>query len=506
MNGIKRRMIYGLLPMIMTALASCLLLSCFNEDDECPTTTTGSGRAAVQLHITTDGITDLNATRADEVTAVSTDNGDPGEFIDTLCIFIVDAKTGEIELKLQPDLSGTEADSGDLEDYTSDVVWLTTGEKTIYAFANWNNAGSDAWNSLISKNEGDYINATDLSFAISDPASKVDIDERKYIPMSGKLENVTIKDMNTYDSINGKAITNNLISVGLDRLVGKVTITVVGDEDYDAIVNSLFFEGTADNVALYPGDYSNITYGGSGKTVDSGEGITITTSEVEKNSTVKIATFYINESRRTQSSSQDENGENINANGFTIKLDMMRTGNYDKYDGTKYEAMTTTQDVPRNYIFPITINLDTYDIDLDVTAWTAPVDIDHELEYTSTWHANDDGYFQIILADVTSSFKLTPKLNCNSQDEEPTDVTWTWNYEGSDNELIPEYNSSDGILSVNGLTAMDYEYDFTLEVSWNTTSGTLTVKHTRTYNVQVLLRDGVDININGNSYKLKIKS
>ncbi|WP_455636776.1 hypothetical protein [Parabacteroides sp.] len=67
-------------------------------------------------------------------------NGDrlalEGEFINTLCVFIVNEKD-VVEAKLKPDLTNDpKASEGNLSSWTSDVLQITDGEKTIYAFAN----------------------------------------------------------------------------------------------------------------------------------------------------------------------------------------------------------------------------------------------------------------------------------------------------------------------------------------------------------------------------------
>ncbi|MCD8291700.1 MAG: hypothetical protein LUC91_09415 [Prevotella sp.] len=467
----------------MLPIFSCMLLSCTEAEDNIE----GNRETTVSIHITTNGITDLNATRVrGGEKAAAIENGEKGEFINTLCIFIVDAETGQIEMKISPDLTGTKAETGDLVDYTSGEMELRAGKKNVYAFANWDNTESAEWRAIINKETGDVITENDLSFSIDDPASKVDIAKGKYIPMSGKLEGIAIGDMN------GKYFDNNLISVVLDRLVGKVMITVVGDGETDIDINRLLFLGTADNVTLFPkavGDsWGEITFEKE-KGIDSGSGVELSANRIASNSAgEEIATFYINESYRTKSSDNE-----ISEKGYTLMLEMERNDNYDKYDGSRYVAMTMTQDVPRNYIFPIKLKLDSYDIELEIEAKTAPIDFTEEVNYytDAEWHEDGDGYYMITLRDITSSFTITPKLikNTNDVSEEVRDgVTWEWTCMDKELQCTPQ---EDGTLNVTGLTATpNYAYNFIVEVSWEMPMNELTVRHSRRYNVRVVLKEG----------------
>ncbi|MCD8301454.1 MAG: fimbrial protein, partial [Prevotellaceae bacterium] len=223
-------------------LASSLLLSCKDGEEEIASSN-GDGEASVSVHISVGEIGDLNATRAN--TNVSSAPED-GELINTLCVFIVDSNN-KIEMKIQPDLSGTEADGGNLEEYRSDIEILSAGTKTIYAFANWDNVGSENWDKLMAKEEGGNISNEDLQFLVDDPASKVDIANHKYIPMSGKAT-VTVTENYSY---------TQTISVKLTRLVGKVWAKVkLYEDNYSSTTNEVTvtgftFSGTADNVWLF---------------------------------------------------------------------------------------------------------------------------------------------------------------------------------------------------------------------------------------------------------------
>ena len=136
------------------------------------------------------------------------------EFINELCVFVVDGE--KIEQKFLA--SSTEANgtfsgkpsTGDAYEWRSDEFVLPAGKKTIYAFANWNTVNDVSWNAIIDKSVGDPLSDDDLKITIEDPAGKVDLANGKYIPMSVKQEvNVTV---------------DQTIRVELVRLVGRVNI------------------------------------------------------------------------------------------------------------------------------------------------------------------------------------------------------------------------------------------------------------------------------------------
>ncbi|MCD8208623.1 MAG: hypothetical protein LUD72_11850 [Bacteroidales bacterium] len=185
-------------PLVSLAFALGLV-SCsdYCRPSEC-------GETSVRLKISS-GTGGIGVTRAF--------NGDDyaleGEFINTLCVFLADAD-GQIEAKFQPDLSDDEsAKLGNLASWNSPVT-TTAGNKSVYAFANWETAASDEWNALIAKQEGDYISEADITFMVGDLNSLIDIPNGKYIPMSGKTT--------VYVSEKGTDISVNLV-----RLVAKIT-------------------------------------------------------------------------------------------------------------------------------------------------------------------------------------------------------------------------------------------------------------------------------------------
>ncbi len=442
-------------------LCACMLSSCLSDDyDECAT-----GRTTVQLHIVADGISDLNATRA----TFDDKNADDGEFMNTLCVFIVDG-SGKILTKLEPVLTdNSDAQEGNLTEYST-TIDVSDDAAKIYAFSNWDNMDCEAWNSLISKGVGDNISSTDLSFAIDDPASKVDPANGKYIPMSGQAAVDLKGDLNA----------SRNIEVTMDRLVGKVVISIDPLEHKQVTLDSLTFKGWADKVPLFYDENGSepegINYNDSivfklNETVDTTE----TTSK-------KLCSFYVNETYRSTAT------DDVKSEGYTVKLTTSADEAFDEYDGAEFTATTARQDIPRNNIYPLTLTLDRYEMKLSVTAWYMGIGTAQIVYYNDG--RTKDGSYLITLSDKTTQATITPKiLDTENSDEEVSGVTWTWTYLGDDEFQVEQ--GDNGVLTCTQFTAYaSYTYEFTLIAEW-TTGESPGITHTRTYNIQVLL-DSVD--------------
>ncbi len=459
----KRTLLYRTLSGLLLTLVGAMTFVACSDDNGVAAL---SGPVPVYLHVSADLLGDLNATRA----AGDEDPGEDGEFMNTLCVFVVD-ESGTIEAKFGPDiLDGyEEALKGNLTDWTSDRIVLTAGKKTIYAFSNWETADSEdnKWAALIAKGVGETITDDDLNFVVDDPASKVNLTatdptDRKYIPMSGKKEvEVTVKDLN---------YNPELIEVGLDRLVGKVTIAVNGDSETAVQLGDFSFTGWADKVPLMSDDdteYEGISY-------EEGYSATLNqTINAGETSSVTIATFYVNETYRPETSGGYD--------GFEITMQT------DRYGGVTYTATTARTEIPRNHIYPILLTLDTYELQLTPTAWTSILGVDAEIEYTSPIYYIGDTYY-ISMLEVTSTFSITPSL-VNSSGTAVT-ATWDWTYLNKDiDESTYSVDGSTSAITVTTLTATPgYEYGFTLVGEWAANSGA--TLHSRTYNVKVVFEEG----------------
>lgn len=268
------------------------------------------------------------------------DNALDHEFINELCVFVVDGE-GKIEQKLvTTDGSATPSDealkTGDAYEWRSDEFVLPAGKKTIYAFANWSTVNDASWNAIIAKSVGDPLNDTDLAITIDNPARSVDLTSetnKKFIPMSVKQEvNVTV---------------DQTIRVELVRLVGRVKIQLKNAKASPVSVTSFTMGQFANKVALMPeGTATDVAYDLVCPT--SFESLTINGRES------KTFQFYVNETKNANATT-----------GFPIGLQTA--------DDKKYSATTTAKAIPRNHILPLNLTISESDLNLIVTAYIAPI-------------------------------------------------------------------------------------------------------------------------------------
>ena len=291
-------------------LCVVLAASCM-EEEQCDTCS--KYPVKVQLNITAEEEHSLN-TRNTEI-------GQNHEYINTLCVLLV--KDGKVVKKLLPDLSANAAaKTGDLKNYTSELFELESGVYTVYAFANMSETYLREWPTISGLAEEADVSSVDFSnMVLTNPAGELDF-TTYFIPMSAK-QDVTV-DASTRS-----------ISIGLDRLVSKIRINVTPT---DVKVNSLTFGGCANGVKLFAdgGTASSIAYG-----------VEKTMNFTDPQSTV--ADFYVN-------ATEDK------GHPFSVEL----TTN-------EYSATTTRDELPRNSIFPLTLQLNQYGLDLDAQCWVSPI-------------------------------------------------------------------------------------------------------------------------------------
>lgn len=309
LKHIFRKALY-LWPCLCVVLAA----SCM-EEEQCDTCS--KYPVKVQLNITAEEEHSLN-TRDTEV-------GQNHEYINTLCVLLV--KDGKVVKKLLPDLkANAAAKTGDLKNYTSELFELESGVYTVYAFANMYDTYLAEWPTISGLAEGAAVSGVDFSnMVLTNPAGKLDF-TTYFIPMSAK-QDVTV-DASTRS-----------ISIGLDRLVSKIRINVTPNT---VGVKSLTFGGCADGVKLFAdGTASSIAYNK-----------TKTMNFTDPQSTV--ADFYVN--------ATEESGH-----PFSVEL----TTN--EHSGTTYEAVTSRSELPRNSIFPLTLQLNQYGLKLEAQCWVSPI-------------------------------------------------------------------------------------------------------------------------------------
>lgn len=351
------------------------------------------------------------------------------EFINELCVFVVDGE--KIEQKFLA--SSTEANgtfsgeplTGDAYEWRSNDFVLPAGKKTIYAFANWSTVNDASWNAIINKSVGETLSDDDLKITIDNPAGKVDLTsetDKKFIPMSVKQEvNVTV---------------DQTIRVELVRLVGRVNIQLKNAKASQVSVTSFSMSNFADKVALMPeGTATGVAYNQTYSTFS-----TEAPQVITGNNGVHTFSFYVNETE--------------NNTPFSIKLTA---------DNKNYSATTeATKAIPRNNILPLNLTISESDLNLVVMAYIAPIGGYPVQVYTSSGLTGKAEY-NVTLPEGCS-FQVTGKL------ADGTEGTCVLSYDGTtdqnENIEIDAANKSMAyVTALPGLVAA--ERDITpLEVSF----------------------------------------
>ena len=327
---------------IVALFVSCCLTACSESNEDIGTVPTDD-LCTLSIHI--------GASNSSETRAGDDPNALDHEFIHELCVFIVDAE-GTIEKKLMTNNgtatpSGEALITGDAYEWRSMEFTLPSGEKTIYAFANWSTTTEGqtggAWKTIIDKEEGEKLSDKDLNISIDDPASKVVLagTDMKFIPMSVKQPlNLSV---------------SQTARIELVRLVGRVNVQITNNKVSDLKVTSFSMSNFANKVALMPeGTATDISYTNSYHSSDDWS----LTINGENNQSFS---FYVNETKNDQV--------------FNIEL----TAN-----GDNYSATTTTKAIPRNNILPLELRVSENELNLTVTAYVAPIGGYPVLVYTST--------------------------------------------------------------------------------------------------------------------------
>ena len=407
LKHIFRKALY-LWPCLCVVLAA----SCM-EEEQCDTCS--KYPVKVQLNITAEEEHSLN-TRDTEV-------GKTHEYINTLCVLLV-KKDGKVVKKLLPDLKfNAAAKTGDLKNYTSELFELESGVYTVYAFANMYNTYLAEWPTISGLAEGADVSADYFSnMVLKNPAGQLDF-STYFIPMSAK-QDVTV-DASTRS-----------ISIGLDRLVSKIRINVTPT---DVKVNSLTFGGCADGVKLFAdgGTASSIAYD-----------VEKTMNFTDPQSTV--ADFYVN--------ATEESG-----NPFSVEL----TTN--EHSGTTYTATTTRDELPRNSIFPLTLQLNQYGLDLEAQCWVSPIG---SLPVEVTVGFQPDTYEVDVPEGCQFAFTVN-SVQAAGSSSSVENVSSVWTIPDGITGIAFDGKTS-GVKTVKGhvTAAAGRDFELNAQVSWKDASGT----------------------------------
>lgn len=438
MNKIKQH-IYKAMFWLLPWLCAVPLASCSFDDDI--DTGDDNAPAMLQLSITAREEGDLNTREGTEV-------GQNSEYMHNLLVLFIQGD--KVVKKFLPDLSNDEAAKvGNLKTWTSESFTLTPGTYTVYAFANINSYFSTAWSSLTGLGDGESLTEKGIdidNIVLEDnPASKLDL-LTYFIPMSAK-EEVTVTRS-----------TRN-ISIGLDRLVSKIRMSITGKPNTK--VTALSFGGYADKIGLF-----------SDKTLD-GEAYTTTKTinipedgwSLDSEDKLTIPDFYVNSSPV--------------GHPFTVKIKTVET------TGIIHDATAVTQrnELPRNSIFPLTLQLNDYGLDLEAQCWVSPIG---SLPVEVTVGFTQDTYE--ITVPEGCQFAFTVKgININGGNTSNiTNLTGTWNMPDGVSGIAFDGETT-GVTTVKGhvTASAGKTFDLSLLVTWQDNGAT----YNRTYTVKVFTDD-----------------
>lgn len=442
MNKMKQH-IYKAMLWLLPWLCAVPLASCSFDDD---IDQGGDGTATLQLSITAREEGDLN-TRADEV-------GTNGEYMHNLCVLIV-GDNNVVTKKLLPNtddefVGNTAAQQGNLKSWVSDPFTLPEGTYTVYAFANIDTYYDNLWGSLAGLGDGESLTVKGIdidNIVLEDPAAKINFADGKFIPMSAKQQVVVT------------AATKS-ISIGLDRLVSKIRMSISGKANTK--VTALSFGGYADKITLFSdktlegATYTttkNITVPGDGTLKADGTGTT---------GTLVIPDFYVN------SSPADHK--------FNVSVTT------DEMNGITYEATTSRGELPRNSIFPLTLQLNDYGLDLAAQCWVSPIgSLPVEVQITGF-----DNTYQIVVPEGCQ-FEFTVNGVKNSGGTTTvTNPECNWNIpEGVDGIIFESQTTNVKTIKGHVTASAGKTFDLSLLVTWKDNGTT----YNRTYTVKVVTDD-----------------
>lgn len=416
MNKIKQH-IYKAMFWLLPWLCAVPLASCSFDDDI--DTGGDNAPATLQLSITAREEGDLN-------TRVGTEVGQDSEYMHNLLVLFI--QNGKVVKKFLPDLRYDEAAKvGNLKTWESEKFTLTPGTYTVYAFANIDSYFSTAWSSLTGLEENASIpNDVNIDNIVleDNPASKLDF-VTYFIPMSAK-EDVTV----TSDT--------RKVSIGLDRLVSKIRMSITGKADTK--VTALSFGGYADKIGLFSDTpVNNMQYTCQHIVLNGEESQSIQLSD---GGTYQFADFYVNSSPKNS--------------GYTVTLET------DEKNGTTYTATTARKELPRNSIYPLSLNLTGYDVTLDLHCWVSPIgNVPVEVELSP-----DPDYYTCTIPEGCQfefTVGVTPSEKTTIADLKSA---WTFDKESVTGLAFDNYAEGDTTVKGHVTASAGKTFNLTFDVTW----------------------------------------
>lgn len=453
-----------------------LLPSCSFDDDYDGGAQGGKGPVAVKLSVTAGEPGDLNGTRA----AGDLVEGGDGEFMHTLRVYIVklDAEPVTTVLDLSDEIAADFAqnplaESGNVKRWNFDDLSLAPGRYAVYAFANiedysgvfdspTSNGTQKATGEEMLKNtftENYELRDDNLnSYRLTNPAGVIKPANGKFIPMSARYEFTVSGDLNE----SGETV----FSIGLDRLVSKVQLQL-GEEGQAQLPGtcSLIFSGCSQNVPLMARAANTSTDDEFALYYGTREATT-TKNNVKGGQLVE---FYVNETP--------------DGDPFTVNLNTAGTTGLTTYTST---TVNTTA-LPRNSIFPLTLNFPDYVPDFNWQAWLAPIADWAEVE------TEFDGETYIVKVPEGAKFNFTlTDMRPSTGLGMAADVTAEWNVPKSTakwfNNLTYDNSAISGFITASGAGT---QLQLSVTVSWKTGLGSPYTLN-RKYNVIIELIDITD--------------
>lgn len=417
MNKIKQH-IYKAMFWLLPWLCAVPLASCSFDDDI--DTGDDNAPATLQLSITAREEGDLN-TRVD-----NTEVGQNSEYMHNLLVLFV--QDGKVVKKFLPDLSNDEAAKvGNLKTWKSESFTLAPGTYTVYAFANIDTYYDGQWGSLTGLGENasipNDVNIDDIVLE-GNPASKLDF-SNYFIPMSAK-EEVTVTRS-----------TRN-ISIGLDRLVSKIRMSITGKANTK--VTALSFGGYADKIGLFSDtQVNNMQYTCQHIVLNGEESQSI---QLNDYGTYQFADFYVNSSPKNS--------------GYTVTLET------DEKNGTTYTATTARTELPRNSIYPLSLNLTGYDVTLDLHCWVSPIgNVPVEVELSP-----DPDYYTCTIPEGCQfefTVGVTPSGTTTIADLKSA---WTFDKESITGLAFDNYTEGDTTVKGHVTASAGKTFNLTFDVTW----------------------------------------
>lgn len=416
MNKIKQH-IYKAMLWLLPWMCAVPLASCSFDDDI--DTGDDNAPAMLQLSITAREEGDLNTREGTEV-------GQDNEYMHNLLVLFI--QNGKVVKKFLPDLRYDEAAKvGNLKTWESEKFTLAPGTYTVYAFANIDTYYDEHWGSLTGLEENAQIpDGVDIDNIVleDNPASKLDF-VTYFIPMSAK-EDVTV----TSDT--------RKVSIGLDRLVSKIRMSITGKPDTK--VTALSFGGYADKIGLFSDTQVNdMQYTCQHIVLNGEESQSIQLSD---GGTYQFADFYVNSSPGNS--------------GYTVTLET------DEKNGTTYTATTKRTVLPRNSIYPLSLNLTGYDVTLDLHCWVSPIgNVPVEVKLSP----NPDYYTCTIPEGSQFEFTVGVTLSGTTAIENLKSA-WTFDKESVTGLAFDNYTEGDTTVKGHVTASAGKTFNLTFDVTW----------------------------------------